>query len=67
MAKQKNYILDEQGQDYLRNALNTLWQAQSLIELIAKVAEAENDYTLISALNGVLVLMNNGLNDLGEV
>ncbi|KMK51243.1 hypothetical protein RO21_07190 [[Actinobacillus] muris] len=67
MAKQKTYILDQQGQDYLRNALNSLWQAQSLIELIAKAAEAENNYTLISALNGVLVLMNNGLNDLGEV
>ncbi|TCP95330.1 hypothetical protein EDC44_10921 [Cricetibacter osteomyelitidis] len=67
MRNPNPYILDDQAQANLKNGINSIWQAHAIIELISKSAQVDDNCTLISALNGVLELMSNGLNDLAEV
>lgn len=61
------YTLDKTAQEHLKQGINTLWQAHSLIETIQQAYSDDEHITLNSALNGVLALMSCGLDDLGEV
>lgn len=63
----KPYILDKQAQQHLNNGINTLWQANTLLEFVQKSLTDDEHADLHTALNGVLALMNNGLTDLAEV
>lgn len=62
-----SYLLDQKAQEHLKNGVNTLWQAHSIIEMIQKAYSDNEHAELYSALSGVLALMNSGLDDLGEV
>lgn len=61
------YLLDKKAQEHLRNGISTLWQANMLLEFVQKSLTTDEHADLHTALNGVLALMNSGLNDLGEV
>lgn len=61
------YLLDKKAQEHLKNGINTLWQANTLLEFVQKSLTTEEHADLHTALNGVLALMNSGLDDLGGI
>lgn len=68
MSKSNNpYLLDEQAQQCLKDGIDSLWQAHALIGFIQQSLTADEMADHYTALNGVLALMNKGLDDLAEV
>lgn len=68
MCKSNNpYVLDEQAQQCLKDGTNAIWQAYALIGFIQQSLTADEMAEQHTALNGVLALMNKGLDDLAEV
>ncbi|OOF52361.1 hypothetical protein [Rodentibacter trehalosifermentans] len=63
------YTLDEKAQARFKRANTALWQAYSIMDLLVNGTDLSNDDmpTLLSALQGAVELMSNGLNDLPEV
>ncbi|MCK3655988.1 hypothetical protein A4G19_14125 [Pasteurellaceae bacterium Macca] len=54
--------------EHLNEASKAFWQAYSLLQMTANGIQSNSDpHTIISALNGISALMNEGLNHLGEL